>query len=718
MTVVQTFQRSDVQFSTSQPTKSTVVCPILYFLHYTPRNTFIIKLTNIRIKTRLLSVMVDDHVALNDEETYSRYMAAVSMEDVEAPEDPYAELAIVEAEVVVVSQTLASLTERVQILKSRINELYSPFVRLLPPEIVSEIFTFCIPPFELPSDDSPIQTIGTSISLRLGAVCLSWRRTAWGTPNLWSTVTLHITSAIKLVSRVRLLDEWLSRSGYLPLSIRLSASEEVSWVGTNSEDLMKVIANYSSRWRNIDVRIPSVCYQHLPPCDDEQSFPLLHSIILRPPGGQGDRVHRINIPTAPSLRHLSLSCLYLRSITFHWEVITHLDLESFYVDESLEMLRQATNLVHLNLRRILGGDDRHDLPEEPVVLPALERMIIVNDKGTDMPLFFDKINTPSLHTLDYTGEGLISIASAELIGLITRSGCPLQELSIYKASIREEALTSLIAIVPTLVKLTLVMPAVPSMQHLPLTDKVLRLCDPEHARKNNVACQLPMLESLTYSGGNGFKWSTMARLLSSRLPVAVGEEGFKSSDQEGGKSGEHENSIVNSVATDCTALSDALGILDIRSSTSSLSSSSSSSTPPRSPISPLPTSSPLSSSSSYPAPQTSVSKITCVSVTHKTFARNPSLRFGAADREAIKLLRKQDISITHRVVLLEDGGNVVDDLDWGDDAATGVEPGADTEVEDEGQEHSDNVLAVPSVIGGPASLVQVQSLNVGAHNGD
>ncbi|KIM47149.1 hypothetical protein M413DRAFT_440662 [Hebeloma cylindrosporum] len=642
--------------------------------------------------------LVDDHVALNDDEAYSRCMVSVTTEGIQEPEDPYAELAVVEAEFTVVSQTLASLTERVQVLKSRINELDSPFVRLLPSEIMSEIFLFCIPPFELPSDDSPIQTTGTSISLRLGAVCLSWRKTAWGTPNLWSTVTLHLTSAVKLDSRVHLLDEWLSRSGHLPLSIRLSASEDVSWAGANSEDMMKSIAKYSSRWRNIDIRIPSLCYHHLPSCDNEQSFPLLHSIVLRPPGGQGDRVHRINLSIAPSLRHLSLSCLYLRSITFHWEVITHLDLESFYVDESLEMLRQTTNLVDLNLRRVLGGDDRHDLPKEPIVLPALERMIILNDKGTDMPLFFDSITTPSLRTLDYTGEGLISIASGELIALITRSGCPLQELSISKASIREEALISLMAIVPTLVKLTLVMPAVPSMQQLPLTDKVLRLCDPEHARKNNVACQLPMLESLTYSGGNGFKWSTMVKLLNSRFPMT---EGSHSSDVEADRfSGEHKrNSIINPATTDCTAAPEDPHAHDIPDASSSTSSSSSSTPSPGSPT--LSASSPPSSSPPSPPPQTSVSRITFVSVTHKTFSRNPSLRFGTADREAIQLLRKRGATITHRVVLLEGGGNVVDDQDWGDDAAVGVEPGADTEVEDEGQEHVD----------GPPSLVaQMQAM--------
>jgi hypothetical protein len=344
-------------------------------------------------------------------------------------------------------------------------------------------------------------------------------------------------------------------------------------------------------------------------------------------------------------------------------------------------------------------------------------MIIVNDKGTDMPLFFDKLTTPSLRVLDYTGEGLISIASAGLNELITRSGCPLQELSISKASIREEALIRLIAILPTLVKLTLVMPAVPSMQHLPLTDKVLRLCDPEHARKNNVTCQLPMLENLTYSGGNGFKWSTMVKLLKSRFPMAVGVEGSTLDDREGGKSGEHKgNLIVNSVVTDCTALSDTSGISDVGSSTSS---SSLSSTPhPGSPVSPLPASSPPSSSPPSPSPQTSVSRITSVSVTHKTFSRNPSLRFSAADREAIKLLCKRGTTITHRVVLLEGGGNVVDDQDWGDDAAVGVAPGADTEVEDEGQEHSNGVLTVPWITGGPVSFVQVQPSNGSGHNGD
>jgi hypothetical protein len=92
------------------------------------------------------------------------------------------------------------------------------------------------------------------------------------------------------------------------------------------------------------------------------------------------------------------------------------------------------------------------------------------------------------------------------------------------------------------------------------------------------------------------------------------------------------------------------------------------------------------------------------------FSRIPSLRFGTAERDEIKLLRKQGITITHRVVLLQGGGNVLDDQDGDGDSGVGIDPGADTEVEDEGQEHDDGV---PSILAGPAH-VQV-SVNGGDH---
>ena len=63
----------------------------------------------------------------------------------------------------------------------------------------------------------------------------------------------------------------------------------------------------------------------------------------------------------------------------------------------------------------------------------------------------------------------------------------------------------------------------------------------------------------------------------------------------------------------------------------------------------------------------------------------------------------------------------MDDQDWGD-AAVGIEPGADTEVEDEGQDHGNGVPSIlASIFAGPVPPVQVQvqpltTVDGGGHN--
>ncbi|KAF8903950.1 hypothetical protein CPB84DRAFT_1706698 [Gymnopilus junonius] len=430
--------------------------------------------------------------------------------------NPYEELAVVEAEVETVTATLTGLVRKLHLLKERINDLYSPFVRLLPPEIVSEIFIFCLPVFDS-TEESP-SSQGTSTPLRIGAVCSAWRRIAWSTPSIWATLVFHLTSSLNIVNQTILLEEWLSRSGQLPLSIRLSSSEEVSWVGISSEGMMKVIAQHAPRWRQVDIRLPSACFRFLPPCDDAENFPLLHSLTLKPPGGQGDRVHKVNIPESPQLRYLSLSCLYLRSVVFHFEVLTHIDLESFYIDEILEVLRQTTSLVRFTTNKVLGGDDRHGIPNEAIILPCLEVIDIHNDKGTELPLLFDKISTPKLRSLTYTGENLQAAPAAEIVELVKRSGCLLQTLNISKAPIREEPLQNLLAALPSLTSLCLIMPILTTLRHAPLTDAVLQTLDPQWASAHKVTCSLPKLRNFTYSGAQGFTWPTMLRVLESRLP--------------------------------------------------------------------------------------------------------------------------------------------------------------------------------------------------------
>ncbi|PPQ71764.1 hypothetical protein CVT24_006526 [Panaeolus cyanescens] len=430
-------------------------------------------------------------------------------------EDPSAELKVVEARIQVVSSLLASLFDQSHQLKGRINDIHCPLIRLLPPEIIAEIFRCCLPDFLPFCIDEFTDTKKYAVPLTLGAVCGAWRKIAWSTPSLWSEVTLRVTNPSCVPSQATLLDEWLTRSGQLPLNIRLCSTEDVSWGGTTPEGFMVALNKHSERWKLLDIRFPSLCYKFFPVEEEGKSFPMLSSVLLKPPGGQGDRIHRVNLPNTPQLHHVNLSCLYLRSLSFQWDALRSLELDSFYNDECVEMLRQATNLVKFTIRKLLGGDDRHEMPENPIVIPCLEEMIIHNDKDTDITQLVSNISTPKLTFLSYTGEGNTRCPRQELISFITRSECQLKSLHLADCTLSEVGLEQLLRVMPSLVTLSLSFPYHSSALQ-PITDSVIRLCDPVFANAIKQECLLPELRTFNYSGPPSFSYPAMAKMLQTR----------------------------------------------------------------------------------------------------------------------------------------------------------------------------------------------------------
>ncbi|KAF8155535.1 hypothetical protein B0H34DRAFT_713691 [Crassisporium funariophilum] len=425
--------------------------------------------------------------------------------------DPHVELAIVEAEVLRVADTLAGLIEKVHLLKRRINAIDSLIVRSLPPEIISEIFEFCIPSFVPNDDDTPTNI---SAPLRLGAVCSSWRRIAWATPVLWTSMTLHLFNAFKVPIQLKLLEEWLARSGNLPLSIRLSSSKEIQWGGTKlDEDIIKVVNLYSSRWHYLDLRLPSFCYASLPA--PEESFPILHYLALKPQDGQGSRKNTVVIQNSPQLQHVTLSCLYIKSVHLQWHIITHIELESFYVDECLEVLRQAPQLLDVCLRKVLEGDDGHSLPESPLNLASLTHLSIYNENNTDVTMLLENILTPNLTHFHHTHTaGSQTVPVLAIPSLVKRSGCALKALTIDITAITTQELADLFRPMTALTSLTFKILRTDGKR--PLTDDFLQLCDPQHISSDQTSCLMPQLERLDYTGPFSFSWDGLLRTLESR----------------------------------------------------------------------------------------------------------------------------------------------------------------------------------------------------------
>ena len=103
----------------------------------------------------------------------------------------------------------------------------SPIVRQLHPDVTvtSIIFEFCLP--DVTNHQlSPNTEEDLSIPLFLGAICSYfcsyWRDVASSTPSLWSSLVVRVTGKRDSLMTTGIVREWLSRSGQLPLSIRIS----------------------------------------------------------------------------------------------------------------------------------------------------------------------------------------------------------------------------------------------------------------------------------------------------------------------------------------------------------------------------------------------------------------------------------------------------------------------------------------------------------------
>jgi F-box-like len=232
---------------------------------------------------------------------------------------------------------LDALLERLKIkrydLKRKINRLHSPIVRQLPPEVMSTIFEFCLPDF---TGNQLIAFFKEDLSFptSLGAICSYWRDIAWSTPSLWSSLVVGVTKGHNPHVLAGIVQEWLSRSGQLPLSIRILAYHEKIVSG-----LTHIINQHSTRWSDLDLYILPPRYKLT-----DNHDPTLKSVRFH----CSDSTMNLNFQlTYPRSERASLEYFSMTQNGFNiqWDNLTHLTLHSMSTIDSFRILRKTTRLV-------------------------------------------------------------------------------------------------------------------------------------------------------------------------------------------------------------------------------------------------------------------------------------------------------------------------------------------------------------------------------------
>ena len=304
-------------------------------------------------------------------------------------------------------------------LKRKINRFHSPIVRQLPPDVTSTIFEFCLPDFTN-CQLSPFTREDLFSPLSLGAICSDWREIAWSTPSLWCSLVVRFPRNDSYIA-IGIAQEWLARSGQLPLSIRIYATP---FYRKAVSALADIINPYSSRWSELDLNMPQHYYKYF-----HATTPILKSVRFH----NSDRdATNLNFQlTCPRLERANLWSFPVNGTNIHWDNLTHLTLSAMSITDSFLVLRKTPRLVFC---KVSGFGLRHREPTQPsigtpLVLTSLRSLQFKRHVDTSFTKYFlNNLIVP--HLEEFSLPRYYSSSVEAITSFLRRSACSLRSFSM------------------------------------------------------------------------------------------------------------------------------------------------------------------------------------------------------------------------------------------------------------------------------------------------
>ncbi|KZP18915.1 hypothetical protein FIBSPDRAFT_893124 [Athelia psychrophila] len=319
-----------------------------------------------------------------------------------------------------VQKRLLSKREALQTFYDTHNELLCP-ARLMPPEILAEIFSYFKPDQYVPGWQRALGTLAAqSMVLLPASVCQQWRQITLSTPSLWNRIYLDLDRS---EGRLELewLKFWLPHSKNYPLSIVIldHGSDQDAW-----NAILDILLPQSGRWNRAIIQ-----FQHETDFSRvENNLPLLETLQIKIAGNiTRDLADAFQI--APLLRHVNMNVNRLRGVCqLPWTQLSSFDASKCSVRQSLALLRMMPNIVSFTVK-LINEEMGHHVPNDPSIDPPLrlsklERLDLFGP-GAGINHFLDRLELPSLESFSFVeyNEDLPTGWSASLVSLIQRSSC-------------------------------------------------------------------------------------------------------------------------------------------------------------------------------------------------------------------------------------------------------------------------------------------------------
>ncbi|TDL18947.1 hypothetical protein BD410DRAFT_822286 [Rickenella mellea] len=331
------------------------------------------------------------------------------------------------------------------------------FILQMPPEIMSEIFSLCIP-------TTPSFRV-TDAPLLLTHVNSSWRACAISNTTFWDHITLPSPVVGLPQGIVELCKIWLERSGNRNLTVDLSlASDYQNWrvpVDHLSEvrDVVKILRTQSRRIQKLLRVLPQFLKDDLPP----QEMDILEELFIceiaeQPLPGRHGSFDRFIVPT--TLRNLSLrqTCFGLRNFS-SLSQLSHLDLWQLQgpaqtpISACLAILRDFPQLESCTLDVAPGYLAPE--PHRDLVMPSLTFFFVSWDWLVDVGPIFDIVRTPALQRLGLRGPPPTRNQWCHLKSFLLRCRPQITQLSIKELGFTDIQLLDCLKLCRSLTNLSL-----------------------------------------------------------------------------------------------------------------------------------------------------------------------------------------------------------------------------------------------------------------------
>jgi F-box-like len=274
-------------------------------------------------------------------------------------------------------------------------------IDLLPHELIAEIFaTTChADSYTFLTDRNRHKR---TTPLILGHVCTQWRAIAWSTPYIWSHISLSLSTP-RYETQVKLLSDWLTRSGICPLTINFTFDHENEWTAVIPIDLIRLFVASANRWRSINFVLPESWHSIL--AELKCNFPLLVTVVSQPLwadcGLSPSKRKRLNLfEFAPLLRVVHVNGYYLSDVDIPWTQLDQFTLQHVYLDECFYALVKTPNITFCRIYTILVNDVDRDIIDKAITLPLLKELVIYSAHLTDISRLLVKMTVPLLETLE------------------------------------------------------------------------------------------------------------------------------------------------------------------------------------------------------------------------------------------------------------------------------------------------------------------------------